>query len=139
VALLPGGAKGRAAWTGSPTFAIPTDCPDPHAAAQVLQFLLGIEAQGFEAGNGAVPSRRSAFEMEKEHLREGTIGHLRFTLAEQSFRVASLVPPAVPQYLQLEERVWPHLQAGYLGDRETAEALEAAYRAAAELFPAPQA
>jgi multiple sugar transport system substrate-binding protein len=132
-ALIPAGTQGRrSAWTGCPTFAIPADCPNPENAVQVLLYLTGIEAQGFEASKGAIPSRRTAFQAAKEDLREGTLGHLRFTLAEQTLRIARLTPPAFPEYQQMEERIWPFLQSGFLGEREPAEALELAFRAAEE-------
>jgi multiple sugar transport system substrate-binding protein len=115
VAMYPSGLEGRrAVWTGCPTFAIPADCPDPQAAAQVLLELTGIQSQGLEAGHGAMPTRRTAFQAAKERLREGTL--------------------AFPQYSQVEERIWPYLQSGYQGEREPAEALELAYRAAEEVL-----
>lgn len=133
VALVPGGTQGRrSVWTGCPTFAIPADCPDPHSAVQVLRYLTSPESQRQEAEQGAIPSRRSACEATRERLREGTLAHLRFTLAEQTLRLARYSPPALPQYAQMEERIWPHLQSGLLGEREPAEALELAFRAAEE-------
>lgn len=134
LSLVPGGARGRSVWTGCPTFAIPEDCPDPHAAVQILLYLTGRESQAREAELGAIPSRTSAVEAARERLREGTIAHLRFTLAEQTLRMARYSPPAIPQYAQLEERIWPHLQSGFLGEREPAEALELAFRAAEEVL-----
>ena len=101
----------------------------------MLLYLTGIQAQDFEAGNGAIPTRGTVRQMVRDRLREGTLAHLRFTLAEQSLRIAALTPPAFPYYGLLEERVWPHLQSGYLGEKEPVAALEAAYRAAEELVP----
>jgi multiple sugar transport system substrate-binding protein len=123
VALLPGGPRGRAAWSGCQTFAIPADCPDPAGAARLLRFLTGEEAQRLEAGHGHLPTRTAIRDETRERQREGTLGHLRFTLAEQSLRLAALTPPPMPHYARAEEVLWPHLQAGVLGEKEPAAAL----------------
>jgi len=135
VALYPSGAENRrAAWTGCPTFAVPATSPDPEAAARLLLFLTSHESQLMEARHGAVPSRVSAHEAERERLREGTLGHLRFTLAEQTLRLAPLAPPAVPHYAELEARTWPRLRQAITGEVEVTAALESAARAAADVL-----
>jgi multiple sugar transport system substrate-binding protein len=127
VALYPAGPDGRrASWTGCPTFAIPELCPDRSAAADLLLFLTGHESQMREGRDGAIPSRVSTYRQLKDGLREGTLGHLRFTVAEQTLRLAVLTPPKLPEYLRIEERLWPFLQQAITGDREVADALQAA-------------
>lgn len=124
VALLPGGPRGgRAAWSGCQTFAIPAECADPEGAARLLLFLTGPEAQRLEAGHGHLPTRLSAREEARDRLREGTLAHLRFTLAEQTLQLGALTPPALPGYALAEQALWPHLQAGMLGEKEPAAAL----------------
>jgi multiple sugar transport system substrate-binding protein len=133
VALFPAGPGGRrAVWAGCPTFAVPAACADREAAADLLRFLTGHESQLLEAKHGAFPSRTAACEETRENLRAGTIGHLRFTLAEQTLRLASLTAPKLPQYAEIEERLWPLLQQAVLGHQPPAEALEQGSRAVDE-------
>jgi multiple sugar transport system substrate-binding protein len=131
VALYPSGPEGRrAVWTGCPTFAIPASCADLPAAAELLRMLTSGESQLLEAKDGAIPSRTAARAEAKERLRSGTLGHLRFTLAEQALRLAPLHAPKLPQWAEIEERLWPLLQQAVEGHMEPADALEAGVRAA---------
>lgn len=133
VALLPGGPGGRRfVWSGCPTFAIPRACPDPAAAADLLQFLTDEESQLLEARHGALPSRTGFRDLVRVDLRLGTLSHLRFSLAEQALRLGALAPPAVPHWWELEQRLWPILQEAVVGDREPVEALALARDAALE-------
>jgi multiple sugar transport system substrate-binding protein len=133
VALMPSGPEGRrASWTGCPVYAIPASCPDPEAAAKLLLLLASRENQVAEAKFGAIPSRRDAQEEVEDDLRLGTIGHLRYTLAQQTLRLAMLTAPRVPQYYEIEERLWPLLQQAITGDREVTEALDLGQKAVEE-------
>ncbi len=124
VALYPTGPEGaRAVWTGAPTFAIPAGCPDPDGAAELLRFLLSTENQLAEAKQGALPSRLDAREAARDALRLGTIGELRFRLAEQTLREAALVPPRFPGYRHTEERLRQALLRAVLGEQDPAAAL----------------
>jgi multiple sugar transport system substrate-binding protein len=126
VALYPTGPAGRrAVLSGCPAFAIPADTQNAEAAAALLRFLTAPEAQKLEAKHGALPSRDDTYMEVKEGLREGTLGHLRFTLAEQSLQDA-ITLPAVPQYANIEARLWPLLQDAITGKREVVPALEEA-------------
>lgn len=130
VALLPGGASGRrASWTGCPTFAIPHTCTRPKEAAELLRFLTSAESQKLEARHGAAPTRIDAYVSVREDLRPGALAHLRFTLAEQTLRMGMLAPPRLPEWWELEQRLWPLLQEAVAGDREPEEALRLAREA----------
>jgi multiple sugar transport system substrate-binding protein len=131
IAMVPAGPGGRrAVWTGCPTFAIPAASPNAEAAVELLLFLTSPESQLLEAKHGAIPSRDSAYRQVKAGLREGSLAHLRFTLAEQTLETASLTAPRLPHYREIEERLWPLLQQAITGEREVTEALEQGYQAA---------
>ncbi|HEU4753205.1 MAG TPA: extracellular solute-binding protein, partial [Armatimonadota bacterium] len=137
VALYPAGPQGhRAVWTGCSAFAIPAACERTEPAVAALRFLVSRESQLLEAKDGAIPTRLSALEAERDRLRPGTLGHLRFTLAEQTLRMARLTAPRLPQYREIEERLWPLLQQAVEGHMEPAEALQAALRAAEDALSA---
>ncbi|MGV3721151.1 MAG: extracellular solute-binding protein [Actinomycetota bacterium] len=130
VALLPGGTGGRrASWAGCPTLAIPRTSAEPAAAVELLRFLTSAESQKLEAKHGAIPSRTAAYASVREDLRPGTLGHLRFTLAEQTLRLGLLAPPRLPDWWEIEQRLWPLLQEAVSGDREPEEALRLAREA----------
>ena len=127
VALLPAGAEGRrASWSGCPTFALPAKCREPEAAVELLRFLAGAESQVLEARYGTIPSRVDAYGEAKESLRSGTLGHLRWTLAEQTLRLGLLVAPALPEWPEIEAGLWPALQGAVTGQLEVTAALERA-------------
>jgi len=127
VALLPGGSGGRrASWTGCPTFAIPRTCSDPETAAELLRYLTSDESQKLESRHGAIPSRMDTYASVREDLRSGSLGHLRFTLAEQTLRLGLLTPPRLSDWWEMEQRLWPILQEAIAGDREPEEALRLA-------------
>lgn len=135
VALFPAGPGGRrAVWSGCATFAIPASCPDPAAAVELLRFLTSHENQVREARNGTLPARTSARNEARENLREGTLTHRRFVLAEETLATVTLTAPAVPQYADLEARLWPLLQAAIAGRMEVVPALEQAQRACEGVF-----
>ncbi len=133
VALAPAGPSGqRAAWTGCPAFAIPAASGQAESALRLLEWLTGDERQRREAKDGAIPARLSAYRAVREDLRDGTLAHLRFTLVEQTLRSARLTAPRIPEFPELEERVWPLLQHAMVGGGEPLEVLELADAAVRE-------
>jgi ABC-type glycerol-3-phosphate transport system substrate-binding protein len=133
VAMVPGGPDGRRhAWSGSPTLAIPRDCPDVPAALELLREMTSAESQREAARHGALPARTAVREEVRDSLRPGTIAHLRFTLAEQTERIAVLEPPAVPGYLAAEGSLASILSQALAGEMEVVPALEQAQAAFTE-------
>lgn len=132
-AMVPGGPNGRRhARSGSPTLAIPRDCPDVPAALELLRALASAETQRAGAKYGALPTRTAIREEVRESLRPGTIAHLRFTLSEQTERIAVLEPPAVRGYLAAETALAAVLSEALAGELEVVTALERAQAAIAE-------
>ncbi|MBM3457369.1 MAG: extracellular solute-binding protein [Armatimonadetes bacterium] len=117
----PGGT--RAAWTGSPTFAIPADCPDPEGAVELLRFLARPEHQLREAKYGLLPVHLGARAEAREAGRSGTLAHRRFQLAEETLREAALVPPRFSGYREQEELLRRALLRGITSESTPDEAL----------------
>jgi multiple sugar transport system substrate-binding protein len=135
VAMVPGGPDGRRhAWSGSPTLAIPHDCPDVPAALELLRGMSSAETQLVAAKHGALPTRTAVCEEVREALRPGTIAHLRFTLSEQTERIAALEPPAVRGFLAAETALASVLSQALAGELEVVPALERAQAAVAEIL-----
>ena len=130
VATVPGGEGGRAVWSGCPAFAIPAGTRQPNAALELLRFLTDTESQLREAKYGALPTRLEARDLARERARPGTLGHLRFSLAEQTLRSVPLRPPHIPAWGAIETAVWPFLRLALTGEQEPAEALRLAADAA---------
>jgi multiple sugar transport system substrate-binding protein len=134
-ALIPGGPDGRRhAWSGSPTLAIPRDCPDVPTALELLRALTSAETQREAARHGALPTRTAVRDEVRDSLRPGTIAHLRFTLSEQTERIAALEPPSVRGYLAAETALASVLSQALAGELEVVPALEQAQAAFAEAF-----
>lgn len=129
VASVPSGEGGKAVWSGCPAFAIPASTRQREAALELLRFLTSAESQLREAKHGALPTRLDARDQARERARPGTLGHLRFSLAEQTLRSAPLRPPHIPAWGEMEAAIWPCLHAALTDEKEPAEALRLAAEA----------
>ncbi len=126
---MPMGAGGGASWTGCPTMAIPSSCPDRQAAGEWLDYVLRQNCQLKLAGEGAISSRSTVRAIYRDGLFEGTLSEVRFRLAEQALACHGLSAPPVPTFHRQTEAIWPVLQSGITGQVSVADCLRRAEQA----------
>lgn len=138
VALLPGGDSSRASWRDCSGFAVRAGATDPAAARALVRELTRGEMQELETRHGALPARAEVMARAREQVRPGTLGHLRLSLAEQTWMGPAVNQPRHPGYLEAERAAWPVLRRALTGELEVVRALREAQDAAAAWLDSPE-
>jgi|GEM_PF-234895 len=126
-ARYPAGSTGkRKVYAGSHSFAITRDCRDVPAAFALLRAMTGFESQVFEAQLGAFPARQDALQVMLDAAPAGSLGAGRLDLLEQTVREDMLTFPELATYPDIEDAVWPLLQAAITGTLSVPVALSRA-------------
>ena len=133
LARLPGGSGGRrAAYAGCHSFAIPKATRNLEGARELLHFFTSPEAQVDEAGRGALPVRRSAFEAMREGAKANPRKAQRLELLAQTSEEL-IIPPRFAAYPACEDAIWHGLQKAMTGVLSPRDAVHEAARAVAEI------
>lgn len=128
LAPYPAGPAGRFVYAGGHTWAIPADAADPAASLRLLRFLAGPESQQREAAGGTLAPRPSLRRAAREAAPPGSRDARRWTILEETLATGLLIPPRFAAYPEVEDALWPPLQAGIVGSLPLPDALAAAAR-----------
>lgn len=126
LALYPTGPAGRRVYSGGFTWAIPANASDLTASLALLQFLTNDESQRLEGQTGTLVPRRSVQQSLRDAAPPGSRDARRLELLDQTVATSLLVPPRFARYPEVEDAVWPALQAALTGTTSVKRALAAA-------------
>jgi multiple sugar transport system substrate-binding protein len=132
-----GGSGTRRVYAGSHSFAITRDCRDIPAAVALLHELTTFESQMFEAERGVFPARQDVLAAIRQAMPAGTLESERLQLLELTVREDMLMFPELASYPDIEDAVWPMLQAGITGVFSVSEALSRAVAATRAIVRTP--
>jgi multiple sugar transport system substrate-binding protein len=122
----PGPTGVRKVYAGSHSFAITRDCRDVAAAVALLRELTSYESQLFEARLGVFPARQDVARAIRREAPPGSLNAHRLNLLEATVQDDMLTFPQMAAYPEIEDAVWPLLQAGVTGTLDLHDALERA-------------
>jgi multiple sugar transport system substrate-binding protein len=122
----PGSTGVRKVYAGSHSFAITRDCRDVAAAVALLRELTSYESQLFEARLGVFPARPDVARAIRREAPPGSLNAHRLNLLEATVQDDMLTFPQMAAYPEIEDAVWPMLQAGVTGTLDLHDALERA-------------
>ncbi|SMX38217.1 ABC transporter substrate-binding protein [Octadecabacter ascidiaceicola] len=135
VAVQPMGSVTRTGWSGHHGFSVTNDCENKDAAASLVMFLTSEESQLAESAGGSLPTRTAVWEANIAAAEAGDDPFRAEALAafaagaEYAFAV-----PAIPEWGESTNLVFPELQAAIVGDKTVEEALNDAAEAVDELM-----
>ena len=135
VAVRPMGSVTRAGWSGHHGFSVTNDCANQDAAVSLVKFLTSEESQLAESAGGSLPTRSAVWTANVAAAQAGDDPFRAESLAafakgaEFAFAV-----PAIPEWGETTNIVFPELQAAILGDKTVKEALDDAAEAVDELM-----
>ncbi|SDX40202.1 carbohydrate ABC transporter substrate-binding protein, CUT1 family [Ruegeria halocynthiae] len=135
VAVQPMGSAARTGWAGLHGFSVTNDCADKEAAASLVMFLTSEESQLAESSGGSLPSRTAVWEANLEAASNGDDPYRAESLAAfaEGAKYAFAVP-AIPEWVETTNIVFPELQAAIVGDKTAKQALDDAAAAVDELM-----
>ena len=132
LARLPGGPGGRrAAYAGCHSFAIPKAARNRAGALELLHFFTSKESQLDEAGRGALPVRRTAFEAMRKAKADPRKAERLELLAQTSEDL--IIPPRFAAYPACEDAIWRGVQKAMTGVLTPRDAVHEAARAVADV------
>ena len=135
VAVQPMGSVTRTGWSGHHGFSVTSDCPHKEAAVSLVNFLTSEESQTAESAGGSLPTRSAVWEANIAAAKSGGDPFRAESLAafaagaEYAFAV-----PAIPEWGETTNLVFPELQAAIVGDKTVEQALNDAAAAVDELM-----
>lgn len=135
VAVQPMGSVTRTGWSGHHGFSVTNDCEDQDAAVSLVTFLTSEASQLEESAGGSLPTRTAVWEANVAEAQAGDDAFRAESLAafaagaEFAFAV-----PAIPEWGETTNIVFPELQAAIVGDKTVEEALNDAAEAVDELM-----
>jgi multiple sugar transport system substrate-binding protein len=135
VAVQPMGSVRRTGWAGLHGFSVTNDCEDKEAATSLVMFLTSEESQLAESSGGSLPSRTAVWSANLEAAQSGDDPYRAEALAAfaEGAKHAFAVP-AIPEWVETTNIVFPELQAAIVGDKTAQEALDDAAAAVDELM-----
>lgn len=128
-APYPAGSQRWASYAGCHSWAIPTTCADPAAAADLIAWLVSEEAACHDAGGGSIPSRVSA--LEGIEPADGT-DRTRLEITLRTIEEAMITYPPLVRFPAVEDAGWQAIHDALVGRLTPAEAARAVQAAAAE-------
>lgn len=135
VIVQPMGSVTRTGWSGHHGFSVTNDCANKDAAVSLVQYLTSEESQLAESSGGSLPTRTAVWEQNIALAEKGDdpfrIEVLK-TFSEAS-KFAFAVP-AIPEWIESTNLLFPELQAAIVGDKTVEEALNDAAEAVDELM-----
>lgn len=135
VIVQPMGSVTRTGWSGHHGFSVTNDCANKDAAISLVQYLTSEESQLAESSGGSLPTRTAVWEQNIALAEKGDdpfrIEVLK-TFSEAS-KFAFAVP-AIPEWIESTNLLFPELQAAIVGDKTVEEALNDAAEAVDELM-----
>lgn len=135
VVIQPKGKKTRTGWSGHHGFSVTKKCANKKAAVSLVQFLTSEESQLAESAGGSLPTRTKVWASNIEKAKAGN-DPFRIEVLEtfsESAKFAFAVP-AIAEWVETTNLVYPELQAAILGDKTTKQALNDAAKAVDSLM-----
>ncbi|MDA7982039.1 MAG: extracellular solute-binding protein [Alphaproteobacteria bacterium] len=125
VAVQPMGSVTRTGWSGHHGFSVTRDCPNREAAVSLVTFLTSEESQIAESAGGSLPTRTAVWDANVAAARAGDDPFRAEALAAfaEGAKYAFAVP-AIPEWGETTNIVFPELQAAIVGDKTVKEALD---------------
>ncbi|MEP0963895.1 MAG: extracellular solute-binding protein [Roseobacter sp.] len=135
VAVQPMGSVTRTGWSGHHGFSVTNNCPTQDAAISLVQFLTSEESQLAESAGGSLPTRTAVWEANVAKAKAGDDAFRAESLAAfaEGAKYAFAVP-AIPEWGETTNIVFPELQAAIVGDKTVKEALDDAAAEVDELM-----
>jgi len=135
VAIQPMGSVARTGWAGLHGFSVTNDCVNKEAATSLVMFLTSEESQLAESSGGSLPSRTAVWEANLKAAQNGDDAYRAEALAAfaEGAKHAFAVP-AIPEWVESTNIVFPELQAAIVGDKTAKEALDDAAAAVDEMM-----
>ncbi|MCP4294494.1 MAG: extracellular solute-binding protein [Proteobacteria bacterium] len=136
VALQPKGSSGkRTGWSGSHGFSVTQKCANKDAAASLVWFLTNSESQFSEAKNGSLPTRTAVWGQVLDlHKKNNNTFMIEAVTAFSEGAKHAFPVPAIPEWGESTNIVFPELQAAILGDKTVKEALDSAAKGVEEML-----
>lgn len=135
VIVQPMGSVTRTGWSGHHGFSVTNDCANKDAAISLVQHLTSEESQLAESAGGSLPTRSAVWEKNIAIAKTGD-DPFRVQVLE-TFAEASkyaFAVPAIPEWIESTNMVFPELQAAIVGDKTVEQALNDAAEAVDELM-----
>ncbi len=125
VAVQPMGSVRRTGWMGLHGFSMTKNCPHKAAALSLIRFLTNEQSQMVESAGGSLPSRTRVWERNLAAAATGTDPFRAEALAAFAEGAKHSFPvPAIPEWSESTNIVYPELQAAILGDKTVDQALK---------------
>lgn len=125
VAVQPMGSVTRTGWAGLHGFSVTNNCDHKDAAASLVMYLTSEESQLAESAGGSLPSRTAVWEANLEAAKNGDDPFRAEALAAFAEGAKySFAVPAIPEWVESTNIVFPELQAAIVGDKTAQEALD---------------
>lgn len=125
VAVQPMGSVAHTGWSGHHGFSVTSDCANKEAAVSLVRFLTSEESQLAESAGGSLPTRTAVWDANIAAAKSGADPYRAEALeafaegAKYAFAV-----PAIPEWGETTNIVFPELQAAIVGDKSVKQALD---------------
>ena len=135
VTVQPMGSVTRTGWSGHHGFSVSSDCANKEAAVSLVKFLTSEESQLAESAGGSLPTRTAVWDANIAAANSGDDPFRAEALgafaegAKYAFAV-----PAIPEWGETTNIVFPELQAAIVGDKSVKQALDDAAAAVDKLM-----
>ena len=134
VIVQPAGSSGkRTGWSGAHGFSVTDACAHKDAAASLVWWLTNEDSQKLEAAAGPLPTRSAVWAWDLEQAAKDPYKKEVLTAFQEASKHAFAVP-AIAEWIEISNAVYPELQAAILGDKTSKEALDTAAAKATQIL-----
>ncbi len=118
----PAGRSRRVTYAGCHAWAIPRTCGDVAGAVELLQRLLGYEAQSRDAAGGSICAHRAALAAVQP---VSELDRRRLDITARMIEEAMITYPPLERFTEIEDAGWSSIRAALLGRQSPGEAVRA--------------
>ncbi len=124
----PAGAARRVTYSGCHAWAIPRSCGDLPGAIELVERLVGFDAQALDARGGSMCAHVDAL---AGVVAESEVDRRRLDITREMIDTAMITYPPLPRFPEVEDAGWAAINAALRGRLSPADAAQAIQAAAA--------